>query len=69
MEKREVYVIEGMHCSGCAGTVENALKQADGVTDARVDHASGTAEVEHTLTYDELDDIIVGSGYRLKGKK
>lgn len=69
MEKREVIEIDGMHCSGCAGTVESALRQSDGVSEASVDHESGTAELVHTLTREEVSNIITGAGYRLAGKK
>ncbi len=69
MEKREVLEIDGMHCSGCASTVESALMQSDGVSEAYVDHESGTVKIVHSLSDDEVSDIITGAGYRLTGKK
>ncbi|MBP3192067.1 heavy-metal-associated domain-containing protein [Natronogracilivirga saccharolytica] len=68
MEKKEVFKVEGMSCSGCSGTVETALSQDDGVTLARVSHEDGTAEVHHTLTDREIIDIITGAGYTVTEK-
>ncbi len=41
-------LIDGMKCDGCAETVRGALQGLGGVTEAKVDHASGFADV----TYD-----------------
>lgn len=69
MEKKEIYKIEGMSCSGCSNTVETALSQADGVNHARVRLEDGTAEVHHMLTDQEIADIVTGAGYTVSGKK
>ncbi len=69
MEKKEVYRVEGMSCSGCSGTVQSALMQAAGVKDARVDHEEGVAEITHSLSSDEVASIVEGAGYRVSGKE
>ncbi len=38
--------IEGMHCGGCAASVEKALKAAPGVRAVSVDLAGGSARVD-----------------------
>ncbi|MFZ1682216.1 MAG: heavy metal-associated domain-containing protein [Rhizobiaceae bacterium] len=38
--------IEGMHCGGCAASVEKALKAAPGIRSVTVDLAGGSARVE-----------------------
>ncbi len=38
--------IGGMTCGGCALNVENALLAVEGVSSAKVDHVSGTAQVD-----------------------
>ena len=68
MERKEVYKVEGMSCGGCSNSVETALSQASGVKYARVSHQDGTAEIHHTLTEQEIADIITGAGYTVSGK-
>ena len=38
--------VEGMHCSGCAGRLEEALHRVDGVTEAAVSFATELAHVD-----------------------
>jgi len=42
--------IEGMHCAGCAGSVERALKRIEGVRAVEVDRERKRAVVEHGQT-------------------
>ncbi|MEX0681666.1 MAG: heavy-metal-associated domain-containing protein [Balneolales bacterium] len=65
MDKKLTYRIDGMHCSGCAGTVHNALIRNEGVKEAQVSHEGGVATIRHTLTDTEIEEIIRGAGYRL----
>ena len=37
--------IDGMHCAGCAATVERALLRVPGVSSAAVNHTEGSATV------------------------
>ena len=39
--------ISGMHCQGCAGNVEKALKAVKGVNSASVDLAANQASVQY----------------------
>ncbi len=51
-EQRVSIDIQGMTCAGCVGNVERALGRVNGVIDAAVNLATGTA----TITYE--DDVI-----------
>lgn len=56
--------VEGMHCAGCVGTVEAALRGATGVTQATVDLTSGTARiVGERLDPDRLAQLVSAQGY------
>jgi len=68
MERKEVYKIEGMKCSGCSGTVQSALLQSDGISDAAVSHEDGIAEVTHSLSDDDISRIVEDAGYHFAGK-
>jgi copper chaperone CopZ len=46
MTKQTTLKIVGMHCSGCADSVEKALKGVQGVAAATVDLKGGKATVE-----------------------
>ncbi len=52
--ERLQFRIRGMHCAGCAASVERALRRVPGVTEAAVNLATGQATV--TLTNDAPDD-------------
>ncbi len=68
MEQKELYRIEGMKCGGCSGTVQTALLQSDGVSEAEVSHEKGIAEVTHSLTDEEIAQIVEKAGYHVAGK-
>ena len=68
MERTEIYKIEGMKCSGCSGSVQSALVQEKGVRSASVSHESGVAEISHSLTDDEIVEIVQKAGYQVTGK-
>lgn len=44
-QKHSAFIVTGMTCSGCAGTVKRALEKIPGVSIAVVDHASGNVEL------------------------
>jgi len=33
---KHIFLIEGMHCNGCANTIKNVLHQIEGTTDVEV---------------------------------
>lgn len=42
--------VTGMVCEGCSAAVERVVTALDGVREARVDHVSGDARIEHEDT-------------------
>ena len=57
--------VEGMTCGHCVGRVQKALDAAPGVTSAKVDLDSGTAEISYGAETDiaKLAEIVTESGY------
>jgi copper chaperone CopZ len=63
--------IEGMHCDGCAGTIEALLAREPGVKGASVTYAKGKGQI----LYDDaatdpvrIAAAIERAGYRVKDK-
>ena len=63
--KRVILSIYGMHCAGCAATIEKRLKKVDGVSNANVNYASERAYVEakETVAADALIKAVQSAGY------
>jgi len=60
--------IMGMHCAGCASTIEKALSHLGGVTGARVSFADEAAAVEYDsakLKLADLEKAVADAGYRV----
>jgi Cu+-exporting ATPase len=55
--------VEGMTCASCAALIEMRLKRDPRVTDAWVNFASGTAQVEGRLGRDEVYRMVDSLGY------
>jgi Cu+-exporting ATPase len=55
--------ISGMSCAGCVATVENALKNVPGVTEAAVNFAEHTATVRGNVDPKALVAAVTASGY------
>ncbi len=55
--------VRGMHCAGCAGTVEKALKKLPGVNVAAVNFATASARVEGEATVAALLAGVRAAGY------
>ena len=65
--KKLKLVIEGMHCSSCAGNIERSLKKVAGVKDATVSLMlkKGTVECEDNVSDDEIKKAVVRAGYKV----
>ena len=62
----EILNVTGMTCGGCAGSVTNALKGVDGVSDVKVSLAAGEATVqydERRASPDQLKSAVQTAGY------
>lgn len=44
---RTEILVDGIHCAGCLGSVERALRRVEGVTEIHVDKNRKRATVEH----------------------
>jgi Cu+-exporting ATPase len=56
--------VEGMHCASCVSRIENAVRQAEGVSSAAVNLATGRATVEgRDLERLALEGAIENAGY------
>ncbi|MDY8110235.1 heavy-metal-associated domain-containing protein [Fulvimarina sp. 2208YS6-2-32] len=56
--------IGGMHCGGCAATIEKALIAVPGVTAVHADPASKTAKVEGRAAPTDLFSAVKAAGYQ-----
>ncbi len=66
--KKEVFKIKGMHCAGCAGTIERALLKTAGVRSASVNFASESALIEfdeQVVAEPNLAKAVQSVGYKL----
>jgi len=61
--------VQGMSCSGCAATVTSALKQIEGVSDARVSYEQGQAVVTFDSAKTTAEAIARAAELRLPGYK
>lgn len=70
MKKTKVLNIDGMGCSGCVHTVENALAALTGVKTAIVNLEEGTAVVNFDDTEVKEEDFktaVEDAGYTVSG--
>lgn len=52
------FLIEGMHCTSCAGIIERVLKKVPGVKEANVNFAAEKATVIYNESVCKIDDLI-----------
>ncbi|MBI5654128.1 copper-translocating P-type ATPase [Candidatus Uhrbacteria bacterium] len=57
-DKRAVFILNGMHCSSCAGLIERNLKKAKGVKDVNVNFAAEKARVTFDVVQTNEQEII-----------
>ncbi|MDS0301318.1 heavy-metal-associated domain-containing protein [Halogeometricum sp. S1BR25-6] len=55
--------VEGMTCEHCEQTVEDALRDVDGVTDATADREAESANVDGDADIDTLVEAVKDAGY------
>jgi Cu+-exporting ATPase len=63
-------IISGMHCSGCANSVERSLSELKGVTEATVDLKNESASVTSkadVVSTDVFKQAVEDAGYEFKG--
>lgn len=62
---KTILKIEGMHCAGCAGSIERALSRVEGVRNVEVDREKARAVVEHddAVGAKTLADLVNDIGF------
>jgi len=55
--------VEGMSCGHCEQTVEEALREVSGVTDASADHEAEEASVDGDADVTALVQAVEDAGY------
>jgi len=68
--RQATLTISGMHCSGCANSVERALRELEGVTEATVDLKNESASVTSkadVVSTDDFKQAVEDAGYQFKG--
>lgn len=66
---KKQFQIQGMHCVGCAMTVDGALEDLPGVKSATTHYARQVAEVEYDeklVTEAQIIDAVQAAGYTVK---
>lgn len=64
--------VEGMHCAGCARTIERALSARAGVSDATVNLAAASVSVTYDPGETDLSGLVSAvesAGYRVPGSR
>ena len=63
--------VEGMHCDGCAATIQALIERNAGVRRAAVSFSDGEARVLYdpgSITKAQLTAAIESSGFRVTGR-
>ena len=63
-----VYTVEGMHCSHCKASVEQAVGSLKGVTSAKANPGAKTLTVTGTASADEVRKAVESVGFVFKGE-
>jgi copper chaperone CopZ len=59
--------VEGMHCGGCASSVEKKLKATEGVEEVRVSFEKKEAWIKYDdkkITVEKLREVINSTGFK-----
>ena len=65
------FKVEGMHCSGCAETIQALLERSAGVQKAAASFDEGEARVlydSQTVTEEQLVAVVEKAGFRVAGR-
>lgn len=63
---KKIVKIEGMHCAGCSGRIQNLLNRIPGVTaEVSLEEKEAVVNGPDDLPDDTLRDTITGAGYQV----
>ncbi len=66
---KKVFAIQGMHCTGCAMTLDGALEEIEGVKEANTSFARSQVEVTFDparVSVEQIVETICEAGYALR---
>ncbi len=69
--KKEVYLVEGMTCSGCERTVQKVISNLEGVSSAKADLSTSSVSVEYDpqkVGVDQISSAVNRVGYKFVGE-
>lgn len=72
MTKKDIYLVEGMTCSGCERTVSKVVGNIEGVSLSKADLSSSTVIVEYDpskVTIDKIKEAVNRVGYKFVGER
>lgn len=64
--------VEGMHCTGCASTIQTLLQRKDGVKKASASFEAGEARVLYDpaeVSEDQLAGVVEKAGFRVTERR
>ncbi|RKY77375.1 hypothetical protein DRQ07_08860, partial [candidate division KSB1 bacterium] len=67
----EIFSVEGMHCAGCASTIEKTLLSEPGIFDVVVNLTTETAKIVYNpkqTGFDKFSESVAQKGYKLISK-
>ncbi|MGQ0655289.1 MAG: heavy-metal-associated domain-containing protein [Betaproteobacteria bacterium] len=70
--KNVIFKVEGMHCSGCAATIQALLQRSDGVKKASASFDAGEARVLYDpalISDDQVACVIEQAGFRVTERR
>jgi copper chaperone CopZ len=70
--RKEVYLIEGMTCSGCERAIQKAVAGLAGVANAKADLSTSTVSIEYDplqTSIGAIRDTIHKLGYKLVAER
>ncbi len=65
----KTFIIQGTHCAGCKGLLEDVINDVPGVKSVTVDPQNGKTELDfdETLDFGQLKNEVTGAGhYRIE---
>jgi copper chaperone CopZ len=69
---KQVYLVEGMTCSGCERTVSKVVGNLEGVASSKAELNSSTLTVEYDpskVSIDKIKKAVDGVGYKFVGER
>ncbi|WBW95008.1 urease accessory protein UreH domain-containing protein [Oceanirhabdus sp. W0125-5] len=66
--KRQIFKVQGMHCSSCEILIESDVRQVEGVINAKASYRNSSVSVEYNseiCTCTLIEEAIIKSGYEI----